>query len=153
MSPRFFSVFMRVSGLFRVDFSKPPYLDVQPPKEQKQQKTAFLIKIGKRFCHFLDTGREMIFDGPTGLSWGLTRERGAGVWPAAGTEERIEEPSFSSIETDIFPFSQFKWWRSSAGRTILPSPSIARQYCTAITSWRLDFQFPSGLFQRFLDRL
>ena len=58
-------VFIWVSGLFRVDFSKPPYLDVQPPKEQKQQKTAFLIKIGKRFCHFLDTGREMIFDAPS----------------------------------------------------------------------------------------
>ena len=50
-------VFIWVSGLFRVDFSKPPYLDVQPPKEQKQQKTAFLIKIGKRFCHSLDTDR------------------------------------------------------------------------------------------------
>jgi len=37
-------------------------VDVQPQKEQKQQKTAFLIKIGKRFCHFLDTGREMILN-------------------------------------------------------------------------------------------
>ena len=76
-------VFIWVSGLFRVDFSKPPYLDVQPPKEQKQQKTAFLIKIGKRFCHFLDTGREMIFDGPTGLSWELTREGDNRLWPGA----------------------------------------------------------------------
>ena len=76
-------VFIWVSGLFRVGFSKPPYLDVQPPKEQKQQKTAFLIKIGKRFCHFLDTGREMIFDGPTGLSWELTREGGNRLWPGA----------------------------------------------------------------------
>ena len=41
---------------------------------------------------------------------------------------------FSSMETDIFPFSQFKWWRSSAGRTILPNPSIVRKYRTAITS-------------------
>ena len=101
-------VFIWVSGLFRVDFSKPPYLDVQPPKEQKQQKTAFLIKIGKRFCHFLDTGREMIFDCPSGLSWNLTGEGGAGGRPAAGTEETIKQPSFSSMETDIFPFSQFK---------------------------------------------
>ena len=76
-------VFIWVSGLFRVDFSKPPYLDVQPPKEQKQQKTAFLIKIGNRFCHFLDTGREMIFDGPTGLSWELTREGDNRLWPGA----------------------------------------------------------------------
>ncbi|MFR3201100.1 MAG: hypothetical protein ACLTOZ_00120, partial [[Clostridium] leptum] len=38
-----FSVFIWVSGLFRGDFSKPPYLDVQPPKEQKQQKTASLF--------------------------------------------------------------------------------------------------------------
>ena len=67
-------VFIWVSGLFRVDFSKPPYLDVQPPKEQKQQKTAFLIKIGKRFCHFLDTGREMILNfhqGGNGIVIGL----------------------------------------------------------------------------------
>jgi hypothetical protein len=78
-----FSVFIWASGLFRVDFSKPPYLDVQPPKEQKQQKTAFLIKIGNRFCHFLDTGREMIFDGPTGLSWELTREGDNRLWPGA----------------------------------------------------------------------
>ena len=83
-------------------------MDVQPPKEQKQQKTAFLIKIGKRFCHFLDTDREIIFDGPSGMSWGLIGVGGDGGWPAAGTEERIEEPSFSSIETDIFPFSQFQ---------------------------------------------
>jgi len=80
-------------------------VDVQPPKGQK---AAFLIKIGRRFCHFLDTGREIIFDGPSGMSWGLTGEGGDGGWPAAGTEERIEEPSFSSIETDIFPFSQFQ---------------------------------------------
>ena len=30
-------VFIWVSGLFRVGFSKPPYLDVQPPKEQKNR--------------------------------------------------------------------------------------------------------------------
>ena len=150
MSPLFFSVFMRVSGLFRGDFSKRPTVDVQPPKGQK---AAFLIKIGRRFCHFLDTGREIIFDGPSGMSWRLTGEGGAGGRPAAGTEETIKQPSFSSIETDIFPFSKFKWWRSSAGRTILPNPSIARKYRTAITSRRLNFQFPSGLFQRFLDRL
>ena len=83
-------VFIWVSGLFRVGFSKPPYLDVQPPKEQKQQKTAFLIKIGKRFCHFLDTDREIIFDGPSGMSWGLIGVGDAGGRPAAGTEETIK---------------------------------------------------------------
>ena len=101
-------VFIWVSGLFRVGFSKPPYLDVQPPKEQKRQKTASLFLLGKRFFHFLDTGREMIFDGPTGLSWELTREGGDEGWPAAGTEEMTKQPSFSSMETDISPFSKFK---------------------------------------------
>ena len=150
MSPRFFQYSSGFPGLFRAGFSKP-----LPPwmSNLKRAKTAFLIKIGKRFCHFLDTGREMIFDCPSGLSWNLTGEGGAGGRPAAGTEETIKQPSFSSMETDIFPFSQFKWWRSSAGRTILPNPSIARKYRTAITSRRLNFQFPPGLFQRFLDRL
>ena len=105
MSPRFFSVFMRVFGLFRDDFSKSPYRGCPTPK---RAKTAFLIKIGKRFCHFLDTGREMIFDGPSGMSWGLTGEGGDGGWPAAGTEEMTKQPSFSSMETDISPFSKFK---------------------------------------------
>ena len=35
-----------------------------------------LQKIGKRFFHFLDTGREMIFDGPSEMSWGLTGKGG-----------------------------------------------------------------------------
>ena len=151
--PDFFQYSCGFPGFLRSIFQNRPTVDVQPPKEQKQQKTAFLIKIGKRFCHFLDTGREMIFDGPFGLSWSLTGEGGNSFLPAAGTEETIKQPSFSSMETDIFPFSQFKWWRSSAGRTILPNPSIVRKYCTAITSRRLDFQFPSGLFQRFIYRL
>ena len=162
MSPRFFSVFMRVFGLLRADFSKSLHRGCPTPKRAKKAKNRFLIFIreppscycsGRRFFHFLDTGREMIFDCPSGLSWNLTGEGGAGGRPAAGTEETIKEPSFSSMETDIFPFSQFKWWRSSAGRTILPNPSIVRKYCTAITSRRLDFQFPSGLFQRFIYRL
>ena len=148
MSPRFFQYSCGLSGFLGPIFQNRPTVDVQPPKEQKRQKTAFLIKIGRRFFHFLDAGREMIFDCPSGLSWGLTGEGGAGVWPAAGTEERIEQPSFSSMETDISPFSKFKWWRSSAGRTILPNPSIARKYRAAITSWRLDFRFPSGLSWR-----
>jgi hypothetical protein len=79
-----------------------------PQKGKNSKKTASLFLLGKRFSHFLDTGREMIFDCPSGMSWGLTGEGGDGGWPAAGTEERIEEPSFSSIETDIFPFSQFQ---------------------------------------------
>jgi len=74
---------MWVSGLFRAGFSKPPH---QPPKEQKRQKTASLFLLGKRFCHFLGTGSEMIFDCLSGLSWGLTGEGGDGVWPADGTE-------------------------------------------------------------------
>ena len=45
-------VFIWVSGLFRVGFSKPPYLDVQPPKEQKQQKTAFLLLLRKAVFSF-----------------------------------------------------------------------------------------------------
>ena len=96
------------SGFLGTIFQNRPTVAVQPPKEQKQQKTAFLIKIGKRFFHFLDTGREMIFDCPSGLSWNLTGEGGAGGRPAAGAEETIKEPSFSSMETDIFPFFQFK---------------------------------------------
>jgi len=51
-------------------------VDVQPPKGQKQQKNRFLILLGKRFSHFLDTGREMIFDGPSEMSWGLTGKGG-----------------------------------------------------------------------------
>jgi hypothetical protein len=78
-------------------------VDVQPPKEQKQKKTAFLLLLRKAFFHFLDTGREMIFDCPSGLSWGLTGEGGNSFLPAAGTEETIKQPSFSSMETDIFP--------------------------------------------------
>ncbi len=90
--PPDFLVFIWVSGLFRAGFSKPPYRGCPTPK---RAKTAFLIKIGKRFCHFLDTGREMIFDGPSGMSWGLTGEGGDGGWPAAGTEEMTKQPSFS----------------------------------------------------------
>ena len=98
--PDFFQYSCGFSGFLGPIFQNRPTVDVQPPK---RQKAAFLIKIGRRFFHFLDTGREMIFDCPFGLSWGLTGEGGAGVWPAAGTEETIKEPSFSSIETDIFP--------------------------------------------------
>ena len=151
--PCFFQYSCGFPGFSGPIFQNRPTVDVQPQKEQKQQKPPSCYCSGRRFFHFLDTGREMIFDCPFGLSWGLTGEGDAGVWPAAGTEETIKEPSFSSMETDIFPFFQFKWWRSSAGRTILPNPSIARKYRAAITSWRLDFQFPPGLFQRFLDRL
>ena len=64
-------------------FQNRPTVDVHPQKRAKEAKTAFLIKIGKLFCHFLDTGREMIFDGPTGLSWELTREGGNRLWPGA----------------------------------------------------------------------
>ena len=151
--PDFFQYSCGFPGFLRSIFQNRPTVDVQPPKEQKQQKPPSCYCSGRRFFHFLDTGREMIFDCPSGLSWNLTGEGGAGGRPAVGTEETIKEPSFSSMETDIFPFFQFKWWRSSAGRTILPNPSIARKYRAAITSWRLDFQFPPGLFQRFLDRL
>ena len=151
--PDFFQYSCGFPGFLRSIFQNRPTVDVQPPKEQKQQKPPSCYCSGRRFFHFLDTGREMIFDCPSGLSWNLTGEGGAGGRPAAGTEETIKQPSFSSMETDIFPFFQFKWWRSSAGRTILPNPSIARKYRAAITSWRLDFQFPPGLFQRFLDRL
>jgi len=78
-----FSVFIWVSGLFRAGFSKSLHRGCSPQKKSKRSKTAFLIKIGKRFCHFLDTGREMIFDGPTGLSWELTREGDNRLWPGA----------------------------------------------------------------------
>ena len=81
--PDFFQYSCGFPGFLGPIFQNRPTVDVQPPKEQKQQKTAFLIKIGKRFCHFLDTGREMIFDGPTGLSWELTREAGNRLWPGA----------------------------------------------------------------------
>ena len=57
-------------------FQNRPTVDVHPQKRAKEAKTAFLIKIGKLFCHFLDTGREMIFDCPSGMSWGLTGEGG-----------------------------------------------------------------------------
>ena len=68
-----FSAFMRVFGLFRDDFSKPPHRGCPTPKRAKNR---FPNKIGKRFSHFLDTGREMIFDGPSEMSWGLTGEGG-----------------------------------------------------------------------------
>ena len=145
MSPRFFSVFMRVFGLFRADFSKSPHRGCPTPKRAKTaKKPPSCYCSGRRFFHFLDTGREIIFDCPSGLSWVLTGEGGAGGRPAAGTEETIKQPSFSSIETDIFPFSQFKWWRSSAGRTILPNPSIVRKYCTAITFFNFRLVCSSG---------
>ena len=137
--PDFFSIHAGFRA-FQGRFFKiaPPWMS-NPQKSKNSTKPPSCYCTGRRFFHFLDAGREMIFDCPFGLSWGLTGEGDAGVWPAAGTEERIEEPSFSSIETDIFPFSQFQWWRSSAGRTILPNPSIVRKYRTAITSWRLNF--------------
>ena len=88
MSPRFFSVFMRVSGLLRADFSKSPHRGCPTPKRAKKTKTASLFLLGKRFCHFLDTGREMIFDCLSGISWGLTGEGGVGVWPVADSEKQ-----------------------------------------------------------------
>jgi hypothetical protein len=86
LSTPIFSVFMGVSGLFKAGFSKPPHRGCPTPKRAKRQKNASLFLLGKRFCHFLDTGSEMIFDCLSGLSWGLTGEGGDGVWPAAGTE-------------------------------------------------------------------
>ena len=86
LSPRFFQCLWGFLGFLRLAFQNRPTVAVQPPKEQKRQKNASLFLLGKRFCHFLDTGSEMIFDGPSGLSWGLTGEGGNGVWPAAGTE-------------------------------------------------------------------
>ena len=86
LSTPIFSVFMGVSGLFKAGFSKPPHRGCPTPKRAKRQKNASLFLLGKRFCQFLDTGSEMIFDCLSGLSWGLTGEGGDGVWPAAGTE-------------------------------------------------------------------
>ena len=75
--------------------------------------------------YFLDTDREMIFDGSSGLSWGLIGEGGNGFWSAVGTEETIKEPSFSSMETDIPPFfhkrktyrkyTALLWWVTAYG--------------------------------------
>ena len=101
--PDFFQYSCGFSGFWGPIFQNRSTVDVQPPKEQKRQKTASLFLLGKRFFHFLDTGREMIFDCPSGLSWGLTGEGGNSFLPAAGTEETIKQPSFSSMETDIFP--------------------------------------------------
>jgi len=47
-----------------------------PQKGKNSKKTASLFLLGKRFSHFLDTGREMIFDGPSEMSWGLTGKGG-----------------------------------------------------------------------------
>ena len=41
MSPRFFSVFMRVFGLFRADFSKSPHRGCPTPKRAKKAKNRF----------------------------------------------------------------------------------------------------------------
>ena len=101
--PDFFQYSCGFPGFLRSIFQNRPTVDVQPPKEQKQKKTAFLLLLRKAFFHFLDTGREMIFDCPSGLSWGLTGEGGNSFLPATGTEETIKQPSFSSMETDIFP--------------------------------------------------
>ena len=101
--PYFFQYSCGFPGFLGPIFQNRPTVDVQPPKEQKQKKTAFLLLLRKAFFHFLDTGREMIFDCPSGLSWGLTGEGGNSFLPAAGTEETIKQPSFSSMETDIFP--------------------------------------------------
>ena len=101
--PDFFQYSCGFPGFLGPIFQNRPTVDVQPPKEQKQKKTAFLLLLRKAFFHFLDTGREMIFDCPSGLSWGLTGEGGNSFLPAAGTEETIKQPSFSSMETDIFP--------------------------------------------------
>ena len=129
VTPIFFSIHAGF-GLFKVDFSKSPHRDVQPQRA-KQKKTAFLLLLRKAFFHFLDTGREMIFDCPSGLSWGLTGEGGNSFLPAAGTEETIKQPSFSSMETDIFPNlsggevqqeEQFFLTRRSCENTAQPLP-------------------------------
>ena len=109
LSPRFFQYSCGFMGFLGPTFQNRSTVDVQPPKEQKQLKNRLLVTAQEGgFFIFLDTGREMIFDGPTGLSWELTREGGDGGWPAAGTEEMTKQPSFSSMETDISPFSKFK---------------------------------------------
>ena len=75
----------------------------------------------------------MIFDCLSGISWGLTGEGGNSFLPAAGTEETIKQPAFSSIETDIFPFpnlgggevqrgEQFFLTRQSRENTARPLP-------------------------------
>ena len=76
MSPLFFQYSWGFPGFLGPVFQNRPTVDVQPPKEQKQKKTAFLLLLRKAFFHFLDTGREMIFDGPSEMSWGLTGEGG-----------------------------------------------------------------------------
>ena len=43
LSPRFFSVFMRVSGLFKVDFSKSPHRGCPTPKRAKTAKNRLLV--------------------------------------------------------------------------------------------------------------
>ena len=132
MSPRFFSVFMRVSGLFRAGFSKSPHRGCPTPKRAKTaKKPPSCYCSGRRFFHFLDTGREMIFDCPSGLSWGLTGEGGNSFCRQPGQKKRLNSHLFLQWKQT---FSQFKWWRSSAGRTILPNSSIVRKYRTAITS-------------------
>ena len=62
-------------------------MDVQPPKEQKNR---FPNKNREAVLSFLDTDREIIFDGPSGMSWGLIGVGDAGGRPAAGTEETIK---------------------------------------------------------------
>ena len=52
MSPRFFSVFMRVSGLFRADFSKSPHRGCPTPKRAKTAKNRFLIFIREAVFSF-----------------------------------------------------------------------------------------------------
>ena len=62
---------MRAFGLFRVGFSKSPHLlfSISYCLTNRVQ-----FKIRKRFCHFLDTGREMILNfhqGGNGVVIGL----------------------------------------------------------------------------------
>ena len=81
--PDFFQYSCGFPGFSGPIFQNRPTVDVQPQKEQKQQKPPSCYCSGRRFFHFLDTGREMIFDGPTGLSWELTREGDNRLWPGA----------------------------------------------------------------------
>ena len=74
VTPIFFSI-MRVSGLFKVDFQNRPTVDVQPPKEQKQQKTAFLLLLRKAFFQFFRHRQRNDFRRPVRDVLGFDRER------------------------------------------------------------------------------
>ena len=65
VTPIFFSIHAGFRA-FQGRFFKiaPPWMS-NPQKGKNSKKTASLFLLGKRFSHFLDTGREMIFDGPS----------------------------------------------------------------------------------------